>query len=528
MAQSLKQQLKFGFLTVALVALLAAPVMAAPTDVVDVEFGAGSVIFNPQLAQAGYLTVSGPDGFRFEERFEAGGSVSFSPLKEDGGLVASGVYKWQLYYVSERGEEAENLRGLGKATQAESAYGTLRIRNGNLVNPNVQEELPRKDQVFNDDVIMTFSLCVGNDCVNGESFGFDTLRLKENNLRIHFEDTSTSASFPSNDWRIVVNDSSNGGANYFAVEDSTAGRIPFRVEAGAPVNTLYVEADGDVGVKTANPVVDVHVVEGNTPTLRLEQDGSDGFTPQTWDVAGNEANFFIRDVTNGSKLSFRIEPSAPESSLHIEPNGDIGVGTSAAAADLHVRRTDTGGAALLVEATNASGAASLTVDATGATGTANLTVKQMQDASHGIRLENGGQAWVIQNNISSASVNGGGLSFTRAGSGGQEMQLKTNGDLEITGSLITTGGGGACTFADPCDGVFYPGFEIESIDEHARYMWANYHLPAVGPTSGDEPFNLTIKTTRMLNELEKAHIYIEQLHARLAEVEKILAEQAEE
>lgn len=43
------------------------------------------------------------------------------------------------------------------------------------------------------------SLCVGNDCVSSESFGFDTVRLKENNLRIHFEDTSTAAAFPPND-----------------------------------------------------------------------------------------------------------------------------------------------------------------------------------------------------------------------------------------------------------------------------------------------------------------------------------------
>lgn len=156
------------------------------------------------------------------------------------------------------------------------------------------------DIVQNDDLIVTFSLCVGNDCVNGENFGFDTLRLKENNLRLHFQDTSNSASFPTTDWRLIANDSSNGGASYFAIEDSDTGRIPFRVEANAPANTLYVEGDGDVGIKTSNPVVDLHVVEGNTPTLRLEQDGSDGFTPQTWDIAGNETNFFIRDVTNGS------------------------------------------------------------------------------------------------------------------------------------------------------------------------------------------------------------------------------------
>ena len=38
------------------------------------------------------------------------------------------------------------------------------------------------DQVITDDLIVQNSLCVGFDCTNGESFGFDTLRLKENNL----------------------------------------------------------------------------------------------------------------------------------------------------------------------------------------------------------------------------------------------------------------------------------------------------------------------------------------------------------
>ena len=208
------------------------------------------------------------------------------------------------------------------------------------------------DIVHNDDVIITFSLCVGNDCVNGESFGFDTLRLKENNLRINFADTSNSASFPTNDWRIVANDTSNGGASYLAFEDSDAGRIPFRVEAGAPANSLVVESDGDIGIGTLNPVVDLHVVEGNTPTLRLEQDGSSGFTPQTWDVAGNEANFFVRDATNGSTLPFKIFPSAPNNALTIEGStGDVGIGTTSPTAELHILGT---GATLLIEDTNAA------------------------------------------------------------------------------------------------------------------------------------------------------------------------------
>ena len=52
------------------------------------------------------------------------------------------------------------------------------------------------DNVIPDDTIIQGSACIGLDCVNNESFGFDTLRLKENNTRIKFDDTSTSPGFP--------------------------------------------------------------------------------------------------------------------------------------------------------------------------------------------------------------------------------------------------------------------------------------------------------------------------------------------
>ena len=181
------------------------------------------------------------------------------------------------------------------------------------------------DQVFLDDVIIDGSLAVGLDSVNGENFGFDTLRLKENNLRFHFDDTSVAAAFPRNDWRIIANDSTNGGDSYLGIEDTTGGRIPFRVEAGASSNALFVESTGDVGFGTNNPVVRMHASDGDTPTLRLEQNGTSGWNPQSWDVAGNETNFFIRDVTHGSKLPFRIRPDAPTSSIEIEADGNVQV-----------------------------------------------------------------------------------------------------------------------------------------------------------------------------------------------------------
>lgn len=201
------------------------------------------------------------------------------------------------------------------------------------------------DTVVLDDHIVGGSQCVGMDCVNGEDFGFDTVRLKENNLRMHFDDTSATASFPGNDWRFIFNDTGNGGANYFAVEDATAGKTPFKVEAGAATNALVVESDGDIGIGTASPSVRLHAVKGDSPTFRLEQDGSSGFTPQTWDVAGNETNFFVRDVTNGSQLPFKIMPGAGDNALVLK-GGNVGLSTNNPSESLHISKQGDAGVRL--------------------------------------------------------------------------------------------------------------------------------------------------------------------------------------
>lgn len=192
------------------------------------------------------------------------------------------------------------------------------------------------DQLFNDDLITSGSLCVGFDCSTGENFGFDTIRLKENNIRIKFDDTSASSSFPSNDWQITINDSANGGTNHFAVEDITNSKVPFYISAGASNNAIYVHSNGRVGLGTSAPGLDLEVKTGNSPGLRLNQDGTSGFTAQAWDVAGNETNFFVRDVTNGSKIPFKIRPGAPNNSLYVDTDGDIGLGTSTPDAKLDI------------------------------------------------------------------------------------------------------------------------------------------------------------------------------------------------
>ncbi len=191
-------------------------------------------------------------------------------------------------------------------------------------------------QVFATDLIVQGSECVGIDCTSSESFGFDTIRLKENNTRIKFDDTSSSSGFPSTDWQLTANDSASGGANKFAIEDISSGRVPFTVEGGAVSNSIYIDSTGRVGFRTTTPVLDIHVATSNTPGLRLEQTSAGGFTAQTWDIAGNEANFFVRDVTNSSRLPFRIRPGAPTSSIDINASGNVGFGIASALKPLHV------------------------------------------------------------------------------------------------------------------------------------------------------------------------------------------------
>lgn len=166
--------------------------------------------------------------------------------------------------------------------------------------------------------------------------GSQTFLITDNNIRLHFDDNSSTGNYPANDWEIEINSSQNGGDSYFAIDDETAGNTPFKIMAGAPSHSMHVNANGELGIGTENPAQLIHTLNGNTPALRLEQDGSSGWTPQTWDIAGNETNFFIRDVSNGSSLPFKIMPGAATNTLVLQSSNNIGLMTASPQARLHI------------------------------------------------------------------------------------------------------------------------------------------------------------------------------------------------
>ena len=395
--------------TLALAQMAAVAQTSSDGEIAKVFVGANGIKWEMSVANAGgTLTVTFPDTRAFRKTFRAGATVEISLSETQLHGLPDGTYTWELRLAPElssvqkeallrargRDDDDENERmgrkravvpvlsqtgsfaivsgaiiGPGRAENQRATAKAAEVRNPVTANTVARLRNHRvsmgiaPDQVIPDDLIVQGSACVGLDCVNGEVFGFDTIRLKENNTRLQFDDTSTSAGFPTNNWQIRANSSGSGGESFLGFVDqgatgnSESGTVVFQVNAGAPANSLKVSSTGKVGFRTGTPIMDLHMNTSDTPAVRFEQNNGGGFTAQTWDVAGNEANFFVRDVTGGSRLPLRIRPGAPTSSLDISASGNIGIGTASPSFKMSLSTDATGADPAMLElrgATNAN------------------------------------------------------------------------------------------------------------------------------------------------------------------------------
>ena len=149
----------------------------------------------------------------------------------------------------------------------------------------------RAQEVVNDDLIVIGRECVGVDCIATGEGGLDIIKMKHNNTKLLFDDTSTSAGFPSTDWRLTANDSSMGGVNRFSIEDATAFTVPFTIRGAAPSNSLFVSNVGRVGMGTSTPDSRLDVEASSTVDLRLTATGG-----SAWRLINDSAGFAVEQV----------------------------------------------------------------------------------------------------------------------------------------------------------------------------------------------------------------------------------------
>lgn len=356
------------------------------------------------------------------------------------------------------------------------------------------------DIVHGDDVVIPEgNLCVGYGCFDGEVFGTDTIRMKKDVVRLHFWDTSVAK--PTTDWRLIANDDFQGGAEYFAIDEGEETRHIFYIEAGSRPNSIYVSRNGSVGFGTTAPVNGLYYQSGSLPTLTLDQDGSGGYPPQTWSLAGSHDDFALRDVTAGHSYVMRVSTGAPSHSLVLDATGEMGLGTASPLAGLHLARND-GKARVLVEESNAS------------TSPRDL-----------MTLYNNGRPEIVMGNTSTGnewSVGAGTNLVMKTGALNSPSSAKTKhltlfgatGNLKISGQIIT--GGPTCSGG--CDAVFGADYNLASIEQHARAMYTLGHLPAIGATRPGAVVNMSEQYGAMLNELEHAHIYIAELERDVSRI----------
>ncbi|MEM7586977.1 MAG: hypothetical protein AAF560_26535 [Acidobacteriota bacterium] len=306
----------------------------------------------------------------------------------------------------------------------------------------------------------------------------------------------------------------------FTVNDSMMD-IDFRIKSVTSNPAFFVEgATANVGIGTETPDEELDI-EGDGPGLRFTNTGPAG---GGWRMImnGNTGRLVLSDDLTGARNPIKVGMGAVDNLLR------VGIDTLGAMATdtVSIGSTTTGDANLQVQG-------SALIDSSVGIGTispaAELHVQTTGTDHADLYLEAGGQIWDLRSN----GVNS---VFTIKNITSNTNPFKVQPDAPSNALVVDAHGIGINT-AHPsgaldvfgaiyqrgaqlhADYVFEPDYELESIADHAAFMWANKHLPAVPPRrvdeNGLEVLEVGAHRQGMLEELETAHIYIEQLHREL-------------
>lgn len=320
--------------------------------------------------------------------------------------------------------------------------------------------------------------------------------------------------------------SGEGGVFVGSLSDHRLGFIANSMEK------MTLTPEGNLGIGTTSPLQLLHV-QGNAyissalgigmdnPTNNLQVSGSSALFASD---AGNFrltvskklesdiASILFHDNFSGrAELgltyddNFHIKVSADgttftDALIIDHSNGNVAVGTSDTAYKFHV----IGGNNAAVWAESTSALPAMHVVQYG-TGFAMRIINNNTGAGYGVLIGQygSGPAMVIRNSTSE---------IMRVDSNGN-VGIGTatpQGKLDVNGPIYQRGG------ILHADYVFEPDYKLESIEEHTDFMWQNKHLKSIPKAAVDSDGNEIIEVGShrrgIVEELEKAHIYIGQLN----------------
>lgn len=265
-------------------------------------------------------------------------------------------------------------------------------------------------------------------------------------------------------------------------------------------NGLVIKS-GAVGIGIQTPQADLHLKRSGDIAMILEKNGGNNYN--YFRFRNDDVDQWAVGLDNGFNYSISAYNDTPKQWLTIEKStGNIGVDDTTPGAKLHVNGT------FKVEGT----AGSFDIDGTGSWMTFS------RDAANYIAAPG--------TSASLYFLTGGSDSATKT-----RMIIKSDGkigintldpqgDLDVNGAIYQRGS------SLHADYVFEKDYELETIDEHSEFMWKNKHLPAVPKAkkdaSGLDIVNVGQQRRGILEELEKAHVYIDQLKGEIEALKSLV------
>ena len=296
---------------------------------------------------------------------------------------------------------------------------------------------------------------------------------------------------------------------------------PFQVDLGAPNHSLTIHDSGLVGIGESigniNTAAQLHVggSGGRSGNIFLDSTG----TADDWLIDPGSAGLWLRNgnATN-SPAQIKFENGAPENSLVMASDGNMGIGTDMPTALLHVKKT---GAQLTVEDSNVVTAVRNVVKLKNNGGVG----FQLEDTSNTNKWEfrtGGSGAFLVSDvNVGGAKMlmNTTGAVYlgknVAASSNDWNFILDADGDMHILGNMYVSG-----TQLTVPDYVFADDYKLMSLDELQSFVQKEKHLPNIASESEvkkAKAINVGKSQMRHLEKIEELTLYTLQQHQQIKE-----------